>query len=118
MFRKCIIEKPASVHQFSLKLCISDFVHVCVSTTGNRIGNNPEADFLTERACKCLQTSFFNNCCNPLILTSATPSSLLSQSWQKFGTSPVGMSWDRKLMIPTQSQLFDIPSPDQPPLSF
>ena len=37
---------------------------------------------------------------------------------QKFGTSPVGMSWDRKKMIPTQSQLFAIPSPDQPPLSF
>ena len=37
---------------------------------------------------------------------------------QKFGTSPVGMSWDRKNMIPTQSQLFAIPSPDQPPLFF
>ena len=37
---------------------------------------------------------------------------------QKFGTSPVGMSWDRKPMIPTQSQLFAIPSPDQPPLLF
>ena len=34
------------------------------------------------------------------------------------GTSPVGMSWDRNHMIPTQSQLFAIPSPDQPPLSF
>ena len=38
--------------------------------------------------------------------------------WQKFGTSPVGMSWDGKYMIPTQFQLFAIPSPDQPPLSF
>ena len=31
---------------------------------------------------------------------------------------PVGMSWDRKNMIPTQSQLFANPSPDQPPLLF
>ena len=31
---------------------------------------------------------------------------------------PVGMSWDGKHMIPTQSPLFAIPSPDQPPLSF
>ena len=31
--------------------------------------------------------------------------------WQNFGTSPVGMSWDGKHMIPTQSQLFAIPSP-------
>ena len=37
---------------------------------------------------------------------------------QKFGTSPVGKGWDGKQMIPTQSQLFAIPSPDQPPLSF
>ena len=37
---------------------------------------------------------------------------------QKFGTSPVGMSWDGKHMIPTQSQRFAILSPDQPPLLF
>ena len=38
-------------------------------------------------------------------------------SWQRFGTSPVGISWDRT-HDPTQSHLFDIPSPDQPPVSF
>ena len=42
----------------------------------------------------------------------------LQKIGQKFGTSPVGMSWDGKYMIPTQSKLFGIPSPDQPPLSF
>ena len=51
-----------------------------------------------------------------LVLIS-TDMAIYGDNGQKFGTSPVGMNWDRKHMIPTQSQLFAIPSPDQPPMS-
>ena len=37
---------------------------------------------------------------------------------QKIGTSPVGMSLDRKHMIPTQSKFFAIPSPTNHPYNF
>ena len=60
-----IVTRP-SAHPFNRNLRISDFVYQCVSTTGDRIEDDRRGGFLTERACKCLQTSAFNNHCSPL----------------------------------------------------
>ena len=69
IFRECIIGHTASVHPFNPKLCIYECVHQCVSTTGNRMEDNRQGEFLTEQACKCLQTSVSNNrCSHPLPL--------------------------------------------------
>ena len=72
------------------------------------------------KARSCMEST----CCVLFIIHDLQPAPYNKQTvgklrnWQKFGTSPVGMSWERKQMIPTQSQLFAIPSPDKPPLSF
>ena len=52
------------------------------------------------------------NCYNLMVTPIQYPHAMPVKPGQKFGTSPVGMNWDRKHMIPTQSQLFAIPSPD------
>ena len=65
--KSVFVFSTASVHPFNPKLCISDFVQQCVSTTGDKIEDNRQGGFLTVRSWKYLQTSVSSNPCSPLV---------------------------------------------------